>query len=152
MVFGFNYRKNYFLSVGCTGLLSFLLVGCENQQYSECQELIVIANQVSQKAQKVSNLAMDSEVKTATWLQIADSMSLAAKEIAALAISDSQLVNYQTDLANLFQSYSESTYDAIEARKLKDKSALMLAGEKAQKASELNSDLAEQINRYCGEQ
>ena len=148
MVIGSKYRKSYFLY---TCLLSFLLVGCEKQQYSGCRELIVIANQVSQKARNFSSLAMDSEVETETWLQIADGMSLAAREIGALAISNSQLVNYQTNLANLFQSYSESTYDAIEARKLKDKSALMLAREKAQKAGEHNQDLAGQINRYCGE-
>lgn len=150
-MFSYSSSKSWLTSVSSIGLLALLVIGCENQKYSNCRELITSVNQASQAAQKILNVATESPSEQTTWLKAADQMKLAAQEIAALSLSDAQLGDYQASLANIFSGYHEATYQAIKARNLKDKSKLKLARDKAQQLGKFNQDLANNINRYCGE-
>lgn len=139
------FSQNCFFVFAC----SFLLLGCENQKYSQCQEIIAIVNQTTQQVKEISGTSTGKPIAPETWLKAADSMNLAAKEIGALPIKDPQLISYQSSLADVFRVYSESTYEAVEARERKDRSALELARDKANQIGKLNQDLISQIDSYC---
>ena len=130
-------------------LLGWLLVGCENPKYSQCQEIIAIANKATDRVQKITNDSPATIVKTKTWLQAADVMNMAAKEIETLSIKDPQLIDYRENLASIFRVYSQATYDAVKARENKNLSALKIARDNALKVERLNQDLVIKINDYC---
>ena len=130
-------------------LLAWLIIGCENQKYTQCQEIIAIANKATNQVQKIVDDSSDKEVTFKTWLKAADMMTIAATEIEALPIKDPQLIDYQGNLANIFRVYSQATYDAVKARENKNLSALKIASDNAQKAGKSNQDLVAKINSYC---
>lgn len=130
-------------------ILAWLIVGCDNQKYTQCQEMIAIANSVAHQAQKVATSSQETMVEMKTWLQTADIMTIAANEIEAVPVQDPQLIGYQGNLANVFRIYSQATYDAVKARENKNLSALKIARDNAQKAGQLNQALVTKINNYC---
>lgn len=130
-------------------ILTWTMVGCNNQKYARCQEIIAIANGVAHQAQKVAESSQETTVEMKTWLQTADIMTVAANEIEAVPAKDPQLISYQGNLASVFRIYSQATYDAVKARENKNLSALKMARDNAQKAGQLNQDLVTKINNYC---
>ena len=130
-------------------VLSGLAMGCDSQKYAQCQDLIAIANGVTERAKKVTESSQEKAVEMKTWLQTADIMNVAAQEIESLPIKDPTLIDYQGNLAYIFRVYSQATYDAVEAREIKNPSALKNARDNAQKAAKLNKTLVNKVNSYC---
>lgn len=139
-----NRRKSLTFAI-----LAWFIVGCENQKYTQCQEIIAIANGVAHQAQKVAESSQETTVEMKTWLQAADIMTVAANQIEAVPAKDPQLISYQGNLASIFRVYSQATYDAVKARENKNLSALKIARDNAQKAGQLNQALVTKINDYC---
>jgi hypothetical protein len=129
--------------------LVWLMVGCTYEKTTQCQEIIAIANGASHQAKKVTYNSQEKVVKMKDWLQAADIMTIAAKQIEALPIKDPELINYQGNLASIFRIYSQATYDAVQAREKKNLSALKMAHHSAQEAGKLNQALVAKINNYC---
>lgn len=140
-----NRQKNLIIA----SFLACLTIGCTNQKVSQCQDIIAIANAASNQAQKITNNSQEKVVELKTWLQAADIMTVAAKQIEALPIKDPELINYQGNLASVFRIYSQATYDAVQARENKNLSALKTAHNHAQEAGKLNQALVKKINQYC---
>ena len=113
-------------SVVIASVLAWLIVGCQNQKYTQCQEIIAIANKATHQAQKIAASSSDRGKKLKTWLKAADVMNIAAQEIEGLSIKDPQLINYQGNLASIFRIYSQVTYEAVKARENKNLSALKI--------------------------
>ena len=145
-ILGHKNSKRYLIIFS---LFTSLTLGCNNQKYSRCQEMIAIANSATDKTQNIVRDSQEKVIEMKNWLQAADIMTIAAKEIEALPIKDPQLIDYQGNLANVFRIYSQATYDAVRARENKNLSALELASSAAQKAGNLNQTLVEKINSYC---
>lgn len=141
-----NQKKKYVIIVS---FFAWLIVGCENQKYTQCQEIIAIANSANNQAQKITDSSQEKLAEMKTWLQAADMMTIAAKEIESLPIKDPKLINYQGNLAGIFRIYSQATYDAVKAREKKNLSALKIAHDHAQEAGKLNQALVAKINNYC---
>ena len=145
-IFGDRKTKKYLIIFS---LFTWLTVGCQNQKYSRCQEMIAIANSATDKAQNIVRDSQEKVIDMKNWLQAADIMTIAAKEIEALPIKDPQLIDYQGNLASVFRIYSQATYDAVKARDNKNLSALKLASNSAREAGNINQTLVEKINSYC---
>ncbi len=129
-------------------LISFALVSCNNAKYTQCQQMIGIANQVNPKTQEVINQSSEP-IESQIWLQAATMMAQTAEQINGLSLDDAQLVNYQEKLVEVFRTYSQATNDAVEARKTKNLQGLKSAVEQAQKAGLLKAQLVTDINNYC---
>ena len=130
-------------------LISLGLVGCSNAKYTQCQQIIEIANQVNRQTQEIINQSGDLAIEPKIWSQAATIMTQGAEQIDILSLKDPQLVEYQNSLVEMFRLYSQATYDAIEARENKNLKALESAGEEAKKAGLLKEKLVMGINNYC---
>lgn len=129
-------------------LIGFALVGCNNTKYTQCQQIIGLANQANSQTQEVINQS-SKPIESQIWLQAATMMEQAAEQIKGLSIDDAQLANYQEKLVEIFRTYSQATNDAVEARKTKNLQALESAVEEAKKAGLLKDQLVTDINNYC---
>ena len=138
-----------FKSLAIAFCLFWFISGCENRKYSQCQSIIAIANQATGRVQEITNDSTTEKQYTANWLQAADIMKVAAKEIEALSIDDPQLIDYQNNLATIFRVYARATYDAVAAREKKNISALQAASNNAREIAKVNRDLVTKINSYC---
>ena len=77
-------------------------------------------------------------------------MRKAAQQLKSLPLNDAELIRYQTGLANVYQIYSQATYDAVKARESKNIDALSVALEFFQQATCLRQQLLiDEINNYC---
>ncbi len=144
MFLGSSFKTNLYF----WWLISFALVGCNNAKYTQCQQIIELANQANSQTQEVINQS-SKPIESQVWLQAATMMEQAAEQIKGLSLDDAQLVNYQEKLVEVFRTYSQATNDAVEARKTKNLQALESAVEEAKKAGLLKDQLVTDINNYC---
>ena len=144
MVVHSSFKKPWYL-LCCIGLG---LVSCNNAKYTQCQQIIEIANQANHQTQEmISQSSQPLEPKI--WLEAASIMNQAAEQIKALPLDDPQLVNYQNNLVKIFRIYAQSTDDALKAREIKNLKALETAVAEAKKAGLLKDELVTGINSYC---
>jgi hypothetical protein len=129
--------------------LVWMTAGCTYQKTTQCQEIIAIANEASYQAKQITDNSKETVVAMKNWLQAANIMTIAAKQIEAIPIKDPQLIDYQNNLASIFRIYSQATHDAVQAREKKNLSALKMARDSAQEAGKLNQVLVAKINNYC---
>ena len=132
-----------------TVVLVLLFSGCEQNKFTQCEQIFRIARGVTQTSKDVS-YSHDAELtQMKIWLETASTMNRAADKILALHINDSELIGYQNQLATIYRIYSQATYDAVAARENQSLSALETARTDAQKAGVMQQDLIEEINAYC---
>jgi hypothetical protein len=141
------YRVHYF----CLGITMVNLIsGCSVSKNSQCQQIFQIASHVSKETKNLSLSSSEEGLKDMkTWLQAADLMNKAAEQLKALSIEDSQLIEYQNKLAQIYNLYSQATYDAVNARETKNIEALKSARHDAEMAGKLKQESIEGINSYC---
>ncbi|GAB4546882.1 MAG: hypothetical protein Tsb0014_41510 [Pleurocapsa sp.] len=139
----------YILGVIVTSLL---MTSCGDNKYSQCEQIFQIAHQVTKINQNISYTASEQPTQLKQWLEAADIMTKAAQQIKALHIDDTELIQYQNKFAKIYQTYSEATYDAVDARESRNIDALQTARDRAMAAGEIQKNLVEKINSYCIEQ
>jgi Skp family chaperone for outer membrane proteins len=135
-------------------LVSLAVSGCSdaNAKYIQCEQIFKIAHQVDREAKNIES--MNAYVKELPqdmkdWLKAADLMEQAAGQIQALDFNTAELIQYQMGLANIYQIYSQATYDAVQARESKNINALISARDRANTAGEIQQKLVQNINSYC---
>jgi exopolysaccharide biosynthesis protein len=140
-------KKNViiFLSI----IISFLAVACGETKYSQCEQIITIANSVAQKTHQLIDINTSHKIEIKTWIKAAELMAKAAQQLEALPIKDAELINYQADLAKVYRTNSQVTYDMIQAWEDKDIVAAQAAQTEAKTAGELERKLGDGINDYC---
>ena len=146
--------KKLFLSKGnlliiFCGIVNIFFVACEPQKYAECEQMIILANNVTKQTQAIAKNFSDRDQDLENWLEASEIMNQAATNIEALEIKDSQLIEYQGSLADIYRVYSQATSDAVKARKSRDLPALQSARDNAKNATEINNNLVKNINNYC---
>lgn len=129
------------------GFISIFVVACESRKYDECKQIITLANKVTKQTQAIAEKSSDQDL--ANWLEASEIMGQAAENIAALELKDSQLIEYQGSLTNIYRVYAQATYEAVRARENRNLSALQSAREEAKNISEVNYNLVKNINNYC---
>ncbi|MBE9169785.1 hypothetical protein IQ238_20405 [Pleurocapsales cyanobacterium LEGE 06147] len=143
-----SYQNQYviiFLSI----IISFLAVSCSQSKYYQCEQIIKIANNVAQQTHQLINDQTSHQIEAKTWMQAAEVMAKAARQLEDLSIKDTKLINYQVDLARIYRTNSQVTYDIIQAIENKDITAAQAAQKKARTAGELERKLGSNINDYC---
>ncbi len=132
-------------------LAGLALFGCEENSKAQCEQIFQIARNVTESNKNISYLDAQQPVEMKSWLQAASKMESAANNIKALKISNSQLIQYQDQLATIYRIYSQATYDAVIARENQNLESLKSARIDATKAGELQQNLIQEINAYCVE-
>ncbi len=130
-------------------LISLWISGCNENRYNQCQQIFQIAHNVTNNTQKINSTASQKPQETKIWLQAAALMRRAAEQMRALPINDTDLIKYQVDLADIYQIYSQATFDAVKARESQNLEALLVARSHVATASQRQQVLVDQINTYC---
>ncbi|WP_019507975.1 hypothetical protein [Pleurocapsa sp. PCC 7319] len=130
-------------------LLSLLVAGCGENQFTQCEQIFQIAHNVTENSKNVSYTNDEQPTEMRSWLKAAEMMNKAANKIRALHINDSELIRYQNRLVRIYRIYSQATYDAVNARESKNFDALEAARIDANKAGEMQQSLIKEINTYC---
>ena len=139
--------SNISLLIILWGFINVFVVACESRKYTECQQIITLANKVTKQTQAIAKKSSDQDL--ANWLEASEIMGQAAENIAALELKDSQLIEYQGSLTDIYKVYSQATYEAVRARENRNLSALQSAREEANNIAEVNYNLVKNINNYC---
>ena len=129
------------------GIINIFFVACEPQKYAECEQMITLANNITKQTQAIAENSSDRALED--WLEASEIMKQAATNIEALEIKDSQLIEYQEGLVDIYQVYAQATYDAVKARESRNLPALQSARDDAKNAGEINTNLVKNINNYC---
>lgn len=141
--------QNQYLVIFLSIITSLLSVACGETKYSQCEQIITIANSVAQQTHQLIELKTSQQIEAKTWMQGAEIMAKAAQKLEALPIKDAKLINYQADLAKIYRTNSQVTYDMIQAWQNKDLVAAQTAQTKVQTVGELERKLGNEINFYC---
>ena len=135
------------LLVICWGIVNIWLVACEPRRYAECEEMITLANNVTQQTQAIAEKSSDRDLDN--WREASDIMKQAVTDLEALELKDYQLIEYQGSLANLYGVYFKATDDAVKARENRNLPALQSAHDEVKNVEEVKDNLVENINNYC---
>ncbi len=141
--------SNQYIVISLSIIISFLVISCGKTRYSQCEQIIMIANGVAQQTHQLIAVENNQPIETKTWLQAAEIMATAAQQLEALSIRDVQLNNYQADLAKIYRTNSQVTYDMIQAWEDKNVVAAQAAQAKVRTTGELEQKLGNEINLYC---
>lgn len=129
--------------------LSWFTLGCESGKITQCEQIFQIARGVTKKNKNVSYVNDQQPVEMRSWLQAANKLDAAANKIKALKIDNSTLIQYQHQLASIYQIYAQATYDAVSAKENKSLDALESARTDATDAGKMQQNLIQEINAYC---
>ncbi len=146
--------KKLFLSKGnqliiFCGIINIFFVACESQKYAECEQMITMANNVTKQTQAIAQNYSDRAQDLENWLEASEIMTQAATSIEALELQDTQLIEYQGSLADIYRIYSQATYDAVKARETRNLQALQSARDDAKNMEKVTDNLVKNINDYC---
>ncbi len=128
-------------------IISVINGGCAATKSNQCRELITIANDTVAEAKKITNGGKSTNPEVA--LLAADTMELAAEEMASLEITDEQLKQYQMDFIVMYRDTAKATRSFVKAYKGTDQMQLKEARKHLQKATAPESKLVKEINQYC---
>ena len=130
-------------------LLNLFMFGCENNKQSQCEQIFQIARNVNKEGLQTSYVEREAPLEISSWLAAARKFDQTAEQIETLNITNSQLINYQNQLATVYRIYSHATYDAVRARENKNFIALKSARNDAIKAGQVQKELIQKINNFC---
>lgn len=129
--------------------LSLLIISCEENKAVQCKPIFLIARQVTTNFQDINSGDQKQSGTPHYWLSAASQFNSAADKIQALKIDNSQLIQYQNQLAAVYRIYAQATYDAVRARENKNLGALEAASQDANQADKMQQDLIQEINAFC---
>ncbi|MBE9047035.1 hypothetical protein IQ255_21990 [Pleurocapsales cyanobacterium LEGE 10410] len=133
--------------------LSLLVSGCGESKYTQCEQIFRIVRNVTENSQDVNYNTKDGQpTEMNSWLQAASMMNTAADRLQALQINNGDLSEYQNQFAIVYRSYSQATYDAVQARENQNLEALKSARNDAATAGQMQQQLIKEINAYCLDQ
>lgn len=144
-------RFSYSIILGLGVVVSSLVVSCGETKYAQCGQIIQIANGVVEAKTQLIDTRDSSNIETKTWLQAAKMISQAAQKVENVNLQDPKLIEYQSDLAQVYRIYAKATYDAVKAWENKNIQALQVANIDAAKAGQWEEKLGTLINSHCGE-
>ena len=130
-------------------LLNLFMFGCENNKQAQCEQIFQIARNVNKEGLQTSYVEREAPLEISSWLAAARKFDQTAEQIETLNITNSQLINYQNQLATVYRIYSHATYDAVRARENQNFIALKSARNDAIKAGQVQKELIQKINNFC---
>ena len=145
-------RQKYKSWLVVTKILALLIVGCRKNVTTQCNLIVTIANDTNRQLSQITQVDRSSSVQDSqSWSRAITIFDQAAAQLKALQIQDEQLLVYQRELAELWQTYALTTNDAIDARAIKSLATLTKANNDTQVADQKLLAITKQLNSYCGE-
>lgn len=130
-----------------TVIISLINSSCAETKTNQCREIIDIANGTVAQARQLTDNGKSTDPEAA--LLAADTMELAAEDMASLEITDEQLQQYQTEFVEMYQETAQATRSFVRAYEKTEKRALKKARERLQEATKPEAELVTKINQYC---
>lgn len=124
------------------------MVGCTENQISQCNRLIEVANRAVTDVQAVTRSATPQDVEA--MQTIADTADRASAEMQAIELRDEQLKSYQTRFVTMYSETSRATRALIAAVNQQDGAAAETAYSALQSATSQEGALVTEVNTYCG--
>lgn len=122
----------------------FVLSSCTEGRISQCQKIIFITKNMAEISQK-SRQTQDLDAV----LKVADAFETSAESLKKLNLADPKLVEYQAQLAKIYQGNAKSTRQFVLAFKNRDIPGVTLAKQEVQILGEQEQQLVGKINQYC---
>ncbi|PSO49598.1 MAG: hypothetical protein BRC33_06135 [Cyanobacteria bacterium SW_9_44_58] len=127
--------------------ISLISSGCAATKRNQCQKIIELANDTVKEARNLTNGQKSTDPEAA--LLAADTMEMAAQEMASLEISDPKLQQYQKDFIDMYRNTAQATRSFVKAYEKTDQRQLKQAREQLKKATAPEEELVTKINQYC---
>jgi hypothetical protein len=136
-------KKQLGLGIG----LYFLCVSCGASKYAQCQQMFILVNQASKEVKTLTSGATSEDLSK--FKEAAEALRLSGGQIANLELKDPQLIEYQKNFAQVYQSYAESTLQMIKAKETINRNLANEALKKVSEATQLEKDTGAKLQSYC---
>jgi len=128
-------------------IISLFSSSCVATKTNQCRAIIEIANETVAEARTLTEGGKSKDPEAA--LLAADTMELAAEEMAHLKVTDEQLKRYQKEFIIMYRDTARATRSFVKAYEQTNKRQLKQARRRLQKATAPESKLVTKINQYC---
>jgi hypothetical protein len=120
---------------------------CAETKINQCRAIIEIANGTVDQARELTDGGKSTDPEAA--LLAADTMELAAEEMASLEITDEPLQGYQQEFVEMYEETAQATRSFVRAYEKTDQTDLKQARKRLQAATDPEKKLVTEINQYC---
>jgi len=140
-------QRKYTVLFTTTISITLLIISCSESKLSQCQKITNVTNQAVSEAKAFTDGGKAKNPDA--MLLAADTMDKAAKEMAAINVSDSKLKDYQTGFIKMYRDTSQSTREFVAAFQKKDRDAVKSTLNKLKQAIAPEPSLLNGLNTYC---
>ena len=139
--------RQYTVFFTTTISITLLIVSCSGSKVSQCQKITNVTNKAASEAKAFTDGGKAKNPDA--MLLAADTMDKAAKEMAAINVSDSKLKEYQTGFIKVYRDTSQSTRKFAAALKKKDRDAVKSTLNQLKQAIAPEPILLNGLKTYC---
>lgn len=141
------WQRKYTIFFTTTIAITLLIVSCSDSKVNQCQKIVNVTNKAASEAKAFTDGGKAKNLDA--MLLAADTMDKAAKEMAAIKVSDSKLKDYQTGFIKMYRDTSQSTREFAAALKKKDRDAVKSTLNKLKQAIAPEPTLLNGLKTYC---
>ena len=139
--------RQYTVFFTTTISITLLIVSCSDSKVNQCQKITKVTNQAASEAKAFTDGGKAKNPDA--MLKAADTMDKAAKEMAAIKVSDTKLKDYQTGFIKMYRDTSQRTREFVTAFKKKERPAVESTLKNLKQAIAPEPSLVNGLNTYC---
>ncbi|MBC6419344.1 MAG: hypothetical protein GDA44_11485 [Prochloron sp. SP5CPC1] len=124
--------------------LSLLTVSCAPSTVYQCEQIMALANKMSEEGKKNSKTKDEKKV-----LGVADTFDAVALEMEQLEIKDEQLQEYRSGFVQFYRDHAQATRTFVTAFREKDAETAKSMIAELQEIGSREGELVMGINSYC---
>ncbi len=124
--------------------LSLTLVSCAPSKVYQCEQIMALANKMSEEGKKNSKTKDEEKV-----LGVADTFEAVALEMEQLKIKDEQLQEYRSGFVQFYRDHAQATRTFVTAFREKDAETVKSIIAELQEIGSREGELVMGINSYC---
>jgi len=140
-------RSTATLSVAC--LISLLMVGCSESKISQCNKLTAVVNKAAKDALDTGAKGGGQAAQLNNLTQLAGRLDGYSKELGAIELKDEKLKESQGRFIKMYQDASKYSRELVSAVNKKDGKAAEQALKSIQTATNQETPLVGDVNKYC---
>ncbi|HEY9691916.1 MAG TPA: hypothetical protein V6D15_06910 [Oculatellaceae cyanobacterium] len=140
-------QRHYTVLFTTTIAITLLIVSCSGSKVSQCEKITNVTNKAASEAKAFTDGGKAKNPDA--MLKVADTMDRAAKEMAAINVSDSKLKDYQTGLIKMYRDTSKSTREFVAAFQKKERTAVKSTLNQLKQAIAPEPILLNGLKTYC---
>ncbi len=139
----FMVLSNPALKLPAAIALVCVLTGCAQSKVAQCKQLVTIANLANETAREAAT------GKPEAMHRAAESFDRAAQDLGKLPLSDTQLKDHRSRLADIYTDTSRSTREFLTAIQQKDRNLAEIAVQSLEQSANNERNLIQTINQTC---